>query len=312
MIRMQDNELKPIIEAALFASSQPLGLAQLAELFAEQEPIAEDRIALLLAELVADYAERGVELVEVASGWRFQVRQNVHAFVARMWTERQTRYSRALLETLALIAYRQPITRAEIEQIRGVVVSTNIIRTLEEREWVRVVGHRDVPGRPALYGTTRQFLDYFNLKRLDELPPLGEIRDLEDLEPRLELPEPTGIPLVEAIAGDESSAESPTLPPDDGDRGEADVSGADEAATSEAAVDSDDAGVVTGSDPTEDAAVPAESAESSVTETAEATDAPAATGHDDSTADAAPDGVASPSPATETDAADAATEPRHD
>ena len=119
-------------------------------------------------------AERGVELKEVASGFRYQVRQDVHPWVSRLWTERQTKYSRALLETLALIAYRQPITRGEIEQIRGVAVSTNIVKTLEEREWIRVVGYRDVPGKPALFGTTREFLDYFNLKSLDELPPLAK------------------------------------------------------------------------------------------------------------------------------------------
>ena len=128
-----------------------------------------------------------MELKEVASGFRYQVREDVHAWVARLWTERQTRYSRALLETLALIAYRQPITRAEIEQIRGVAVSSSIVKTLEEREWVRVVGHRDVPGRPALFGTTRHFLDYFNLKSLDELPPLAEIRDLDEFDPQLNL-----------------------------------------------------------------------------------------------------------------------------
>ena len=121
-----------------------------------------------------------MELKEVASGFRYQVRQEVHPWISRMWTEKPSRYSRALLETLALIAYRQPITRPEIEQIRGVVVSSNIIKTLEEREWIRVVGHRDVPGRPALFGTTRAFLDYFNLKSLDQLPPLSEIRDMED------------------------------------------------------------------------------------------------------------------------------------
>ncbi len=123
----------------------------------------------------------------MSSGFRYQVRQDVNQWVSRLWTERQTRYSRALLETLALIAYRQPITRGEIEQIRGVAVSTNIIKTLEEREWVRVVGYRDVPGKPELFGTTRNFLDYFNLKSLDELPPLAEIRDLHDFEPQLGL-----------------------------------------------------------------------------------------------------------------------------
>jgi segregation and condensation protein B len=140
-----------------------------------------------LAALREDYLERGVELVEVASGFRFQVRRDVHPFVAKLWTERQTRYSRSLLETLALIAYRQPITRGEIEQIRGVAVSTNTVRTLEEREWVRIVGYRDVPGKPALYGTTKQFLDYFNLKSLDQMPPLSELRDLDELAPELEL-----------------------------------------------------------------------------------------------------------------------------
>jgi segregation and condensation protein B len=128
-----------------------------------------------------------VELKEVASGFRYQVRQDVHPWVARLWTERQTKYSRALLETLALIAYRQPITRGEIEQIRGVAVSTNIVKTLEEREWVRVVGYRDVPGKPALFGTTKNFLDYFNLKSLDELPPMAEIREIEDFDPQLTL-----------------------------------------------------------------------------------------------------------------------------
>jgi segregation and condensation protein B len=203
---MEIQQVKRIIEAALMASSQPLSLAQLAAIFTEAEPVAGEAVAQAVTELQADCETRGIELVEVASGFRYQVRQDVHAFVSRMWTERQTRYSRALLETLALIAYRQPITRAEIEQIRGVVVSTSIIRTLEEREWVRVVGHRDVPGRPALFGTTRSFLDYFNLKSLDELPPLAEIRDLEDLEPQLALPEsgPPTAPLLE-IASDEDT-----------------------------------------------------------------------------------------------------------
>lgn len=207
---MDIQQVKRIIEAALMASSQPLSLAQLAAIFTETEPVASEAVAQAVTELQADCETRGIELVEVASGFRYQVRQDVHAFVSRMWTERQTRYSRALLETLALIAYRQPITRAEIEQIRGVVVSTSIIRTLEEREWVRVVGHRDVPGRPALFGTTRNFLDYFNLKSLDELPPLAEIRDLEELDPQLALPE-SGLPrppLLD-VASDEDGDASP-------------------------------------------------------------------------------------------------------
>jgi segregation and condensation protein B len=179
--------LKRIVEAALLAAAQPLSLAQLAALFGENEVVGHEELARALEELATDCAERGVELVEVASGFRYQVRQDVHPWVARLWTERQTKYSRALLETLALIAYRQPITRGEIEQIRGVAVSTNIIKTLEEREWARVVGYRDVPGKPALYGTTKNFLDYFSLKSLDELPALSEIHEIEDFDPQLTL-----------------------------------------------------------------------------------------------------------------------------
>jgi segregation and condensation protein B len=183
---MQIEQLKPIIEAALLAASQPLTVAQLGELFVDEDQVDREAIARALESLGADCAGRGVELREVASGFRYQVRQDVHPWVSRMWTEKPSRYSRALLETLALIAYRQPITRPEIEQIRGVVVSSNIVKTLEEREWIRVVGHRDVPGKPALFGTTRAFLDYFSLKSLDELPPLSEIRDMEDPQLRLD------------------------------------------------------------------------------------------------------------------------------
>ena len=182
---MELHQLKRIVEAALLASAQPLTLPQLANLFDEFDMPSHDALARALTELQSDCTERGVELVEVASGFRYQVRQDVHAFVARLWSERPSRYSRALLETLALIAYRQPITRAEIEQIRGVAVSTHIVRTLEEREWVRVVGYRDLPGKPELLGTTKQLLDYFNLKSLDQLPPLSEIRDIEELDPQL-------------------------------------------------------------------------------------------------------------------------------
>ena len=184
---MEQYQLKRIIEAALLAATQPLTLPQIAGLFDELEMPPQDDLAKALEALQADCTERGIELVEVASGFRYQIRQDVHPFVARLWAERQTRYSRALLETLSLIAYRQPITRAEIEQIRGVAVSTNIVRTLEERDWVRVVGYRDLPGKPALFGTTKQFLDYFNLKSLDQLPPLSEIRDLEEMDPQLAL-----------------------------------------------------------------------------------------------------------------------------
>jgi segregation and condensation protein B len=186
---MQIDQLKTIIEAALLASSQPMTVRHLGDLFNEDDDVGHEQIARALESLASDCEGRGIELKEVASGFRYQVRQNVHPWISRMWTERPSRYSRALLETLALIAYRQPITRPEIEQIRGVVVSSNIIKTMEEREWIRVVGHRDVPGKPALFGTTRAFLDYFNLKSLDQLPPLSEIRDMEDPQLRFE-PEP--------------------------------------------------------------------------------------------------------------------------
>lgn len=176
-----------IVEAALLASSQPLDLVQLKGLFPLDAPAPEGSIEQALADLQAACAERGVELVEVASGWRYQVKQDVHPWVARLWTERQTKYSRATLETLALIAYRQPITRGEIEQIRGVTVNSSIIKALEERGWIRVVGHRDVPGKPELLATTNAFLDYFGLKRLDELPPLSELKDIGELEPELPL-----------------------------------------------------------------------------------------------------------------------------
>jgi segregation and condensation protein B len=216
------NQLKRIVEASLLAAGQPLSLAQLSALFGETETPNHDDLARALQELGDECAERGVELKEVASGFRYQVRQDVHPWVARLWTERQTKYSRALLETLALIAYRQPITRGEIEQIRGVAVSTNIVKTLEEREWVRVVGYRDVPGKPALFGTTRTFLDYFNLKSLDELPPMAEIREIEDFDPQLTLApvmpadndenEPEGViaPDTEAANEPEPAADSST------------------------------------------------------------------------------------------------------
>lgn len=183
---IEDQQLQRILEAALLASHEPLSAARLAGLFTEDEGVDAAAIGRALEALRAQCGGRGVELTEVASGYRYQVAGDVHPWVARLSAERPPRYSRALLETLSLIAYRQPITRGEIEQIRGVVVSSNIIRTLEEREWVRVVGHRDVAGRPALYGTTRQFLDYFNLKALEDLPPLAEIRDLEELAPQFE------------------------------------------------------------------------------------------------------------------------------
>jgi segregation and condensation protein B len=185
--------MRRIVEAALLASPQPLTLAQLAALFPEDAPPAPGALEQAIADLRAQDADRGVELVEVASGFRYQVKADVHAWVARLWTERQTKYTRATLETLALIAYRQPITRGEIEQIRGVSVNANTIKALEEREWIRVIGHRDVPGRPELFGTTRAFLDYFGLKSLDQLPPLSELKDIPELEPQLPFDQAPGV-----------------------------------------------------------------------------------------------------------------------
>ena len=184
------TSLKNILEALLLASGEPLSLATIASVFSAEERPGNSEITQVLQELGADYEERGLELKEVANGFRLQVRQEVSPWVCRLREERPQRYSRALLETLALIAYRQPITRGDIEEVRGVSVRSNIIRTLQEREWIRVVGHRDVPGKPALFSTTKVFLDYFNLKNLDDLPSLADIMDMGNLEPELEL-EPT-------------------------------------------------------------------------------------------------------------------------
>ncbi len=197
---MDQPLINRIVEGALLASSQPLTLAQLQGLFPEDEPAPPGSIERALELLREGCSGRGVELVEVASGFRFQITNEVHGWVSRLWTERKTRYTRATLETLALIAYRQPITRGEIEQVRGVAVSSNIIQALEEREWIRVIGHRDVPGKPALFGTTKGFLDYFGLKRLDELPPLSELRDIGELEPQLPL-DGDGQPAAPLAAG---------------------------------------------------------------------------------------------------------------
>jgi segregation and condensation protein B len=199
MTRMDQTLVTRIVEAALLAANQPLSVAQLHGLFPLDEPAPEGSVHTALANLQSACAERGVELVELASGWRFQIKPDVHPWVARLWTERQTKYTRATLETLALIAYRQPITRGEIEQVRGVAVNSSIIKALEEREWIRVVGHRDVPGKPELLATTKAFLDYFGLKRLDELPPLSELRDIGELDPQLPF-----APAVPAGAGSDA------------------------------------------------------------------------------------------------------------
>lgn len=230
-----------IVEAALLAANQPLTLVQLHGLFPEEQPAPPGSVEQALEQLREACAERGVELVEVASGFRYQVKEEVHGWVSRMWTERKTKYTRATLETLALIAYRQPITRGEIEQVRGVAVSSNTIQALEEREWIRVVGHRDVPGKPALFGTTKIFLDYFGLKRLDELPPLSELKDIGELEPQLfmdEAPVPAGLPAAESTQesdaaedGEEFQAanDEPTGADDATDDEEQDIRSEDEA-----------------------------------------------------------------------------------
>jgi segregation and condensation protein B len=201
---MDETEIKYVVEAALLAAGRPLTLERLAELFTGKGP-GVDRATLkrVLDALTVDYEGRGIEVGEVSSGYRIQVRRSVSDWLTPLWEEKAPRYTRALLETLALVAYRQPITRAEIEEVRGVVVSTNIMRTLLERGWVRVVGHRDVPGKPAMFGTTREFLDYFGLKKLEELPPLAELKDgLPELSPQTDL-----IDSLEA----EARGESPSL-----------------------------------------------------------------------------------------------------
>ena len=202
---MDQHFITRIVEAALLAANQPLTIVQLRGLFTIDAPAPEGAIEQALTDLRAGCEGRGIELAETASGYRFQVQADVHAWVARLWTERQTKYTRATLETLAIIAYRQPITRGEIEQVRGVAVSSNIIKALEEREWIRVIGHRDVPGRPELLGTTRGFLDYFGLKSLDQLPPLSELKDFGELDPQLSFVDPDApkpAPIVAGIVDD--------------------------------------------------------------------------------------------------------------
>ena len=184
---MNSDFIKKIIEGALLAAGKPLDISHLENLFDEEERPPRDQIRAALEEIEADTRDRGFALKQTASGYRFQVEQDLAPWVNKLWEEKPKRYSRAMLETLSLIAYRQPLTRGDIELVRGVAVSSDIIRTLMEREWIRVVGHRDVPGKPALYATTKRFLDYFNLKSLDHLPALSEIKDLTDLDPELEM-----------------------------------------------------------------------------------------------------------------------------
>jgi segregation and condensation protein B len=205
---MNDSYVKNVIEAALLAAGRPLTMDELISVFDERDGSNADEVRGAIAALTSEYETRGLELIEVASGYRIQIRASVAQPVSRLWQERPAKYSRALLETLALVAYRQPITRGEIEQIRGVAVNPNIIKTLLERSWIRVVGHRDVPGKPELLGTTREFLDYFSLKKLDDLPTLAQLKELEDLRVQLTLPgaDPEAAVDPEAAAATETEA----------------------------------------------------------------------------------------------------------
>ncbi len=187
---MNETELKKIVEAVIYAADEPMSLNRLMSLFPEEGHPGRDAIKTVIAQLQNEAAERSVELKEVGSGYRYQVRQDYAEWVSKLWEERPARYSRASLETLALIAYRQPVTRAEIEEVRGVSVSSQIIKAFVERDWVKVVGHRDVPGKPALYATAKGFLDYFNLTSLQDLPSLAEIRDIDSINEKLELSMP--------------------------------------------------------------------------------------------------------------------------
>ena len=204
---MQHQNLKNIIEAVLMAADKPMTLSDLLKVFdSDSEQPERTDLKTVIEELQQDFSDRGIELVEVASGYRLQVREAYASWVNKIFDEKPARYSRALLETLAIIAYRQPITRSEIEEIRGVSVSSSIVKTLQEREWVRIVGHRDVPGKPSLLATTKEFLDYFNLKKLSELPSLQEIKDFDQMNPDLF----EGLDreaLKEAITQDEATAD---------------------------------------------------------------------------------------------------------
>jgi segregation and condensation protein B len=186
---VDQNEIKHFVEAALLAAGRPLSVDQLQNLFDRDSEPEKSQLREAIGSLQEDYEDRGLTITEVASGFRTQIKASMADRLQKLWEERPPRYSRAFFETLALIAYRQPMTRGEIEEIRGVAVSTNIMRSLLERDWIRVVGHRDVPGRPAMFGTTRHFLDYFGLKKLDDLPPLADLSDWETLRVQLNLPE---------------------------------------------------------------------------------------------------------------------------
>lgn len=181
------NELKRIIEALLMAATEPLSANDLRQLLGDEISCNNQELRELIEELTTEYQGRGIELQQVASGYRFQVCTDLASWASKLWEEKPPRYSRALLETLAIIAYKQPLTRAEIEDIRGVTLSTSIMRTIMEREWIKIIGHKDVPGRPALYVTTPKFLDYFNLSSIKELPVLEDLTDLDAIAEQLSL-----------------------------------------------------------------------------------------------------------------------------
>jgi len=218
---MEATEIKHFIEAALLAAGRPLNIDQLRGLFDGRMAPEKAEIRKAIATLNEEYEERGIVVSEVASGFRLQIKAAMADRLQKLWEERPPRYSRALFETLALIAYRQPITRGDIEDIRGVSVSSNIIRQLLERDWVQVVGHRDVPGRPAMFGTTKSFLDYFSLKKLDDLPPLADLSDWESLRVQLNLPDvedPAGTD-AEGVAR-ASASDLPVLYPEGEEEGD--------------------------------------------------------------------------------------------
>lgn len=207
---MSDAYIKNVVEAALLAAARPVSVAELLQIFDESSRPTSKEMRVILEALAADYEGRGVQIREIATGFRFQVRTDFALEVSRLWPDRPRKYSRALLETIALIAYRQPITRAEIENVRGVAVNPEIVKTLMERNWVRVVGHRDVPGHPELLGTTTEFLDYFSLKSIEDLPPLADLKSLTDLNLQLPLP----------VSGEGTAESGDTLVAENVDSGE--------------------------------------------------------------------------------------------
>jgi len=233
-----NTNLKGIVEAALLVSDSPLTLDRMLSMFEEAARPTREEVRAVLDELTDDYKERGVELKQIDKGFRFQTRSEYSPWLNRLWQSRAPRYSRALLETLAIIAYRQPVTRGEIEEIRGVTVSSEIMKTLLAREWIRQVGHRDIPGKPALFGTTRGFLEHFNLKSLTELPPLSELREPESIARELNL----SFPLDDDEGGIEDGADetaTESYP----------VTGVEEGGDDDAPVDDEDAQAAAGDAP---------------------------------------------------------------